>query len=102
MVLRRRWVCALRVTSRPLCQIVCVRLHINLDEEVIARLDRKVGARRRSAFIAETVSRALEDDRRWDEIEAALSAVEDGGHEWDADRGGWVRSQRHGDPQRVG
>ncbi|MDQ3675700.1 MAG: hypothetical protein M3401_02685 [Actinomycetota bacterium] len=73
-----------------------MRLHINLDDELIARLDRKVGVRRRSAFIAETVSRALEDDQ------AVLSRIEDGGHEWDADPGEWVRSQRRGDRQRGG
>jgi hypothetical protein len=35
------------------------------------RLQRAVG---RSSFIAQTVRRALEDERRWDEIESALGA----------------------------
>jgi len=35
-----------------------VRLHITLDEEVVRELDRRVGPRRRSSFIAEAVTRA--------------------------------------------
>lgn len=79
-----------------------MRLHITLDEETVARLDRRVGRRRRSAFISETVRRALDDESRWDEIEAGLGGLADRGHEWDADPEGWVRSQREVDPTRVG
>ncbi|CAA9504913.1 MAG: hypothetical protein AVDCRST_MAG45-1539 [uncultured Solirubrobacterales bacterium] len=75
---------------------------MNLDDELVSQLDRWVGPRRRSAFIAETVRRALEDERRWDDIEATLGTVEDTGHDWDADAAGWVRAQRHGDLGRVG
>lgn len=53
-------------------------------------------------FIGETVRRALEDERRWEDIEAGLGALADTGHEWDADPAGWVRAQRFGDPSRVG
>ena len=49
-----------------------MRLHITLDGELVAELGRRAGARRRSAFIAHSIRRALEDDQRWDEIEAAL------------------------------
>ncbi len=79
-----------------------MRLHISLDEGLIAELDRRAGRGRRSAFIAQTVERALEDERRWDEIEAALGKVEDGGHEWDRDPADWVRSGRRADLDRVG
>ena len=79
-----------------------MRLHISLDDELVERLDRRVGRRRRSAFIAEALSRALEEERRWRDIEAALATVPDGGHDWDADPSGWVRAQRHGDERRVG
>lgn len=68
----------------------------------MAELDGRVGGRRRSSFIAATVRRALDDERRWDEIEAALAALPDDGHAWDADPGGWVREQRRGDARRVG
>ena len=79
-----------------------MRLHISLDDELVAQLDRRVGRRRRSAFIAETVRRALEDERRWDDIEAGLGALAESGHEWDRDPGAWVREQRRGDAGRVG
>lgn len=79
-----------------------MRLHISLHDDLVAELDRKVGRRRRSAFIAETLARALEDERRWRDIEAALGLIEDGSHEWDEDPQAWVRAQRRSDPGRVG
>jgi Arc/MetJ family transcription regulator len=79
-----------------------MRLHISLEDELVAELDRRVGRRRRSAFIAETLRHALEDERRWEDIEAALAALPDSGHEWDADPSSWVRAQRRGDERRVG
>jgi Arc/MetJ family transcription regulator len=79
-----------------------MRLHISLDDDLIAELDRRAGRGHRSAFIARTVERALEDERRWEEIEASLGALEDRGHEWDRDPGAWVRAGRRSDPQRVG
>jgi metal-responsive CopG/Arc/MetJ family transcriptional regulator len=79
-----------------------MRLHISLDDELVEELDRRVGKRRRSTFIAETLRRALDDRRRWEDIEAGLGALADAGHEWDADPAGWVRAQRFADPGRVG
>jgi len=79
-----------------------MRVHINLDEDTLAELDTRVGRRRRSAFISATVRRALDDERRWDEIEAALGAIRDEGHEWDADPAAWVHAERHADRRRVG
>lgn len=79
-----------------------MRLHISLDDELVAELDDRVGSRRRSAFIAGTVRAALEDERRWDAIESALGALEDRGHEWDRDPAGWVAEGRRSDPTRVG
>ncbi len=79
-----------------------MRLHINLADEIVAELDARLGRRQRSSFIAETIRHALDDERRWDEIEAALGALDDAGHEWDADPAGWVRAQRRGDERRVG
>lgn len=81
---------------------VAMRLHITLDDALVATLDRRVGARGRSRYIAAAVARALEDDWRWEQIESALGSVEDGGHEWDEDPGAWVRAQRASDPRRVG
>jgi len=79
-----------------------MRVHINLDEDTLAELDTRVGRRRRSAFISATVRRALDGERRWDEIEAALGAIPDEGHEWDADPAAWVHAERHADRRRVG
>lgn len=78
-----------------------MRLHITVDDELIAELDQRAGSRRRSAFIAELIRRGLDDERRWDDIEAALGAIPDEGHEWDDDPGEWVRRQRS-DRRRVG
>ena len=79
-----------------------MRLHISLDDDVVAELDARVGSRRRSAFIAETIRHALDDQRRWDDIEAALGALKDTGHDWDADPAAWVQAQRRSDDRRVG
>ncbi len=79
-----------------------MRVHITLEEGLVDELDRRVGARQRSRFIAAAVRHALDDARRWEEIEAALGSIADGGHEWDADPAEWVRAQRRGDQRRVG
>ena len=79
-----------------------MRLHIVLADELAAELDRRVGRRRRSAFIAELIRRGLEDERRWEEIESALGGIADTGHDWDEDPPIWVRAQRRGDARRAG
>jgi metal-responsive CopG/Arc/MetJ family transcriptional regulator len=79
-----------------------MRVHITLDDELVDRLDRRVGRRRRSAFISATVRMALDDERRWEDIEAGFGALTEREHDWDADPAGWVRAQRSGDLARVG
>ena len=79
-----------------------MRIHMALDEELVAELDQRAGTRQRSAFVAECIRRGLEDERRWDDIEAALGSVPDSGHEWDDDPAMWVRRQRQGDRRRSG
>jgi metal-responsive CopG/Arc/MetJ family transcriptional regulator len=78
-----------------------MRLHISLDDDLVQRLDRRVGRRRRSVFISETVRQALEDEQRWEDIETGIDSLA-GEHEWDADPAAWVTAQRHADPSRVG
>ncbi|HTA04905.1 MAG TPA: hypothetical protein VK774_00955 [Solirubrobacteraceae bacterium] len=78
-----------------------MRLHITLDNDLVQRLDRRVGKRRRSVFISETVRQALEDEQRWEDIETGIGSLA-GEHEWDADPAAWVTEQRHADPSRVG
>jgi len=79
-----------------------MRLHISLDDELVRQLDQRVGKRRRSTFIGETVRRALDDERRWEDIEAGLGALAGSEHEWDRDPAAWVSAQRHADRTRVG
>lgn len=79
-----------------------VRLHIALDDELVAELDRRAGPRRRSLFIAQAVRQALDEERRWELIRSAVGAIPDAGHEWDEDPSAWVRAQRRADAARVG
>ncbi len=79
-----------------------MRLHISLDDELVDELDKRVGRRRRSAFIGETLRRALDEERRWDDIEAGIGAFAGREHDWDDDPAAWVHAQRFGDPSRVG
>jgi hypothetical protein len=79
-----------------------MRLHILLRDELVRELDRRVGRRRRSAFISRAVERALDDERRWELIESSLGAIHDEGHAWDSDPVAWVAAQRHADERRVG
>ena len=65
-----------------------MRLHISLDDGLVEELDHRVGRRRRSTFIAETLRRALEDERRWEDIEAGLRRARGARHEWDPDPAG--------------
>ena len=79
-----------------------MRVHISLDDSLVAEVDRRVGARRRSAFIAEALRRALEDEQRWELIESAIGSIATTGHDWDDDAAAWVRGQRRADAARVG
>ena len=79
-----------------------MRLHITLADDLVQDLDARVGARRRSAFIAEAVRQALDEERRWELIESALGSIPDSGHDWDVDPASWVRRQRRADRSRIG
>ena len=79
-----------------------MRVHITLSDELVRELDRRVGARGRSAFIAGAIREALENERRWELVESALGSIDDEGHDWDVDPAAWVREQRGADSSRVG
>jgi len=98
---RPRWRIESR-TDRSMCILKPMRLHIQLEDDLVDDLDRRAGSRRRSAFIAALIRRSLEDERRWDEIEESLGSITDIGHDWDEDPGRWVRAQRRSDPMRSG
>jgi metal-responsive CopG/Arc/MetJ family transcriptional regulator len=79
-----------------------MRVHVNLEDELVRELDRRAGARGRSAYIAATLRRALDDERRWEDIAASVGKIESSGHDWDEDAAAWVRAQRGADQRRVG
>jgi hypothetical protein len=79
-----------------------MRLHIVLDDELVADLDSRVAPRERSAFIAQAVRTALQDQWRWEQIASAIGSIPDRGHDWDDNPAEWVSSQRRGDERRVG
>ncbi len=79
-----------------------MRLHISLDDDLVAELDKRVGKRGRSAFISRAVEQTLDDKRRWDLILSSFGSISDEGHEWDPDPAAWVREQRRSDPRRRG
>ena len=79
-----------------------VRLRIVLDDDIVAEIDRRRGPAQRSAFIGELIQRGLDNERRWEDIEAALGGLPDAGHDWDDDPAAWVRRQRHAEPRGAG
>ncbi len=79
-----------------------MRMHIELDNELVARVDELTGPRGRSAFVRVAIERALEQEQRWAELGLAACSVEDQGHAWDSDPATWVRDQRRADQRRAG
>lgn len=79
-----------------------MRLHISLEDDLVAQLDRHIGRRRRSTFISQMLRRALEDETRWDDVETGIAALAGHEHDWDADPAQWVHDQRFADAGRVG
>lgn len=79
-----------------------MRMHIELDDELVRELDVVAGKRGRSAFVRRALERALEQERRALALRSAAGSIADSGHDWDTDPGAWVRDQRRGDPRQVG
>lgn len=79
-----------------------MRMHIELDDQLVALVDGFAGHRGRSAFVRSAIERAVRAESRWAELELAAGSIPSDGHEWDADPGGWVRRQRRGDASRGG
>ncbi len=79
-----------------------MRMHIELADDLVSRVDELAGPRGRSAFVRAAVERAVRQELRWADIEAAAGAIEGEGHEWDADPASWVREQRRADVRRAG
>jgi Arc/MetJ-type ribon-helix-helix transcriptional regulator len=79
-----------------------MRVHVSLEDQLVEEIDRRVGPRQRSSYIAEAVARRLDQDRRWEKMWSAVGTIPDTGHEWDDDPAAWVHEQRRADPRRVG
>ena len=79
-----------------------MRMHIELDDDLVAQVDRLAGPRGRSGFVRAAVERAVAQEVRWAAIEAGAGAIDDEGHDWDEDPAAWVRSQRRADARRAG
>lgn len=79
-----------------------MRMHIELDDDLVAQVDALSGPRGRSAFVRAAIEQAVQRERRWSAIESAAGAVADHGHDWDDDPAAWVRDQRRSDPRRAG
>ena len=77
-------------------------MHIELDDELVAQIDELSGPRGRSAFVRSAIERAIRQEFRWTEIEAAAGTIAHQDHEWDPDPATWVREQRRADARRAG
>ena len=79
-----------------------MRMHIELADELVRRIDESVGPRGRSAYVREAIERALSADERSASLLSVAGALQDTEHEWDDDTAGWVRAQRGTDNRRAG
>jgi metal-responsive CopG/Arc/MetJ family transcriptional regulator len=79
-----------------------MRMHIELDDELVAQIDELSGPRGRSAFVRSAIERAIRQEFRWSDIEAAAGAIANNDHDWDRDPAAWVREQRRADARRAG
>jgi len=79
-----------------------MRLRITVDDALVRELDQRAGPGGRSEFIVAALRRALDEEHRWDVIEASLGGIDDHGHDWDADPAAWVHEQRRSGESRVG
>lgn len=80
-----------------------MRLHIELDDEVVREVDRLTGPRGRTAFVRAAVVQAIDDAKRSAALRRAAGSLRDAqAHEWDADPAAWVRASRQADPRRAG
>lgn len=79
-----------------------MRMHIELADDLVAKIDQLSGPRGRSAFVRGAVEHAVSQELRWAQIESAAGTIGREGHDWDANPARWVRRQRHSDTRRAG
>jgi Arc/MetJ-type ribon-helix-helix transcriptional regulator len=79
-----------------------MRIHIDMGEDLIERIDALAGKGQRSQFVRDAVVAALDQRARTELVLASRGAIPPRGHEWDRDPATWVRNQRRTDTRRVG
>jgi Arc/MetJ family transcription regulator len=79
-----------------------MRLHIELDNELVAEIDQAAGPRARSRFIRDAISNALRHERQRQLLASTRGGLAGNDHDWDRDPAEWVRAQRTSDHRRVG
>jgi hypothetical protein len=73
-----------------------MRLHVYLNDDLVAQLDGEVGSRGRSAFVEECVRTELDRRRRWRSIWSAFEEppIDGEGHPWDPDPAAYLHEER--------
>ena len=79
-----------------------MRMHIELEEELVTAIDEVAGPRGRSRFIRQALEQALRQRRQRDLLRSVRGSIDDDGGDWGQDPAGWVRDQRRSDDRRVG
>lgn len=79
-----------------------MRLHIELEDELVDEVDDVAGHRGRTRFIREAIKDALVHRKQRELIRSARGSIKTEGHEWQEDPAGWVRNQRRADTRKVG
>lgn len=78
------------------------RTHVVLAEELLEDIDRLVGARQRSSFLAEAAEKELMRRRQIEALKAAAGAWKDKDHpELKQGSAGWVRKMRQDAERRF-
>ena len=74
-----------------------MRAHVNLPEKLVGQIDRLVGQRKRSRFIAEAIQEKLEREALLDALQATAGIFSDENHpEWSTAQkvARWQRAMR--------
>jgi len=79
-----------------------MRLHIELQDDLVTAIDDAAGPRGRSRFIREALQQALELRRQRDLLRSVRGSIDNASAVWGADPAEWVREQRRADDRRVG
>ena len=79
-----------------------MRMHIELEDELVNRLDKAVGPRGRARFIRQAIEEQLGKEERLKLLRSAIGSIPDFGSDWGMSPNEWIRQQRRSDPGSVG